>query len=214
MDNRVTTQFNLACDSPQRYQSIPGADILASEQPQLSADLQVIIELFEFHFFATYNTRLQAGASEPIYLPAGGDCAWHRLFFREDYISSALHETAHWCIAGAERLKQQDFGYWYHPDGRSDEQQRIFEAAEVKPQALEWMFSIACGQQFRLSQDNLKADSSMDKNFAQAVVRQALVWCEEGALPSRAQQFLSRLAESCNVAKATDPAHYQLTNLA
>lgn len=214
MDNRITKQFNLACDSPQGYQSIPGADILVSEQPQLSADLQVIIELFEFHFFTTYNTRLQAGASEPIYLPAGGDCAWHRLFFREDYISSALHETAHWCIAGAERLKQQDFGYWYHPDGRTQEQQQVFEAAEVKPQALEWMFSLACGQHFSLSVDNLEGDSpGASESFAQAVSKQAIHWCLPGRLPSRAELFIRALSGRFGAQEVLNSQQYHRQNL-
>lgn len=176
--------------------------------------LKIISTIFDQEFGQSCNAALLGGAAEPVYLPADANNSRNRLFFREDYVSSALHEIAHWCIAGVERRKLEDFGYWYHPDGRTDQQQRFFEAAEVKPQALEWMFSIACGQRFLLSVDNLNGDSSRDKNFAQAVVDQALAWCEEGALPSRAEQFLSRLARSCNIAKATDPAHYQLTNLA
>jgi elongation factor P hydroxylase len=79
----------------------------------------------------------------------------HLLWYREDYFASALHEVAHWCIAGEQRRQQLDFGYWYAPDGRSPEQQGAFEAVEYKPQALEWFFSLACGYRFRLSADNL-----------------------------------------------------------
>lgn len=176
--------------------------------------LEIIGTVFDQEFGQSCNTRLLGGAAEPVYLPADVSNSCNRLFFREDYVSSALHEIAHWCIAGAERRKLEDFGYWYNPDGRTDQQQRIFEAAEIKPQALEWMFSVACGHRFRLSVDNLNGDSSFDKNFAQGVVDQALAWCERGTLPRRAEQFLSRLASSCGVAKAIDPVHYQLIYLA
>lgn len=172
-----------------------------------------ISTIFDQEFGLTTNTKLLGGADEPVYLPAGGEHSSNRLFFREDYLSSALHEIAHWCIAGQERRKLEDFGYWYKPDGRTEEQQRIFEAAEVKPQALEWMFSVACGQVFRLSVDNLEGDSSVNHHFAQAVVDQSILWCVKGNLPPRGEQFLSRLALSFNIAEATDFAHYQLTNI-
>lgn len=186
----------------------------------MAADLQLIIELFEQQFFGRFNTRLEAGASEPVYLPASGDCAWHRLCFREDYISSALHETAHWCIAGLERLKLEDFGYWYNPDGRTAEQQKIFEAAEVKPQALEWMFSTACDQHFTLSVDNLDGDSAVDgdctaasESFAQAVSLQAIDWCQPGRLPSRAALFIYALRRGFDGPDALDAREYQRNKL-
>lgn len=172
-----------------------------------------ICTIFEQEFGLATNTKLLGGADEPVYLPADGEHGCNRLFYREDYLSSALHEIAHWCIAGEARRKLEDFGYWYNPDGRTVEQQRIFEAAEVKPQALEWMFSVACGQSFRLSVDNLEGDSSVNHHFAAAVVDQARLWSEKGGLHSRGDQFLSRLALSFKVAEVTDSAHYQLTNI-
>ena len=172
-----------------------------------------ISTIFDQEFGLTTNTTLLGGADEPVYFPADGKHDHNRLVYRQDYLSSALHEIAHWCIAGPERRKLEDFGYWYNPDGRTEEQQRIFEAAEVKPQALEWIFSVSCGQDFRLSVDNLEGDSSVNCSFAQAVVDQARLWCEMGGLPPRGEQFLSRLALSFKVAKPTDPAHYQLTNI-
>ena len=75
------------------------------------------------------------------------------------------------------------------------------------------MFSVACGQDFRLSVDNLQGDSSVNHHFAEAVVDQARLWSEKGGLPSRGDQFLSKLALSFKVAVATDSAHYQLTNI-
>ena len=197
MDNINAAQFNQAPGINGQGQSLPD-------------NLQLIIRLFEQQFFARFNTRLEAGASEPVYLPASGDCAWHRLFFREDYIASALHETAHWCIAGLERLKLEDFGYWYNPDGRSAEQQQLFEAAEVKPQALEWMFANACGQPFRLSVDNLDGESALaSESFARAVSQQAIDYCEPGRLPSRAALFIHGLRQWFDGPDVLDPAAYQ-----
>ena len=179
--------------------------------------LSLVSSLFDQEFGHSCNTLLLGGADEPLYLPADSVNPGNRLFFRQDYLSSALHEIAHWCIAGQARLKLEDFGYWYNPDGRTAQQQRTFEAAEVKPQALEWMFSIACGHRFRLSADNLDGRSDAGQlasnEFANGVVDQARLWCKEGRLPIRGERFLSRLTTSCDGVKATDPAHYQLTNI-
>jgi elongation factor P hydroxylase len=179
-----------------------------------SASLQLIVELFEQQFFAQYNTQLIGGANEPIYLPADGDCPRHRLFFREDFLSSALHETAHWCIAGSDRLVLEDFGYWYNPDGRTAEQQHIFEAAEVKPQALEWMFSVACGQGFALSVDNLSGgNTKASESFALAVSQQAIAWCQLSQLPDRAALFINALSELFDRPNTLNPEYYQIGHL-
>lgn len=188
--------------------------VLMSSLP-LSNDLRLVIDVFEALFLVPHNTQLIAGADEPVYLPASDESgAINRLFFREDFLPSALHETAHWCIAGTERLKREDFGYWYNPDGRTAAQQRVFEAAEVKPQALEWMFSRACGQKFRLSIDNLSTGQvSASQSFAQAVCQQAVDWCVEGALPRRAELFLRGLMEAFQTSDIYNPRHYQLNRL-
>lgn len=55
--------------------------------------------------------------------------------------NSALHEISHWTIAGAKRRLLPDLGYWYAPDGRTKEQQDLFEQVEIKPQAIEWLFA-------------------------------------------------------------------------
>ena len=177
-----------------------------------NAPLTILVNLFDGLFYASHQTRLIAGAAEPIYLPAqaGGGSGYHRLCFREDYFSSALHEIAHWCLAGQHRRQLEDFGYWYQPDGRNAEQQQRFEAAEIKPQALEWMFSVACGQSFHLSVDNLSSgQSSPSAEFAQSVVNQARLWCVPNALPVRAEQMLTALAEIFDAANPKDRAHYQ-----
>ena len=104
-----------------------------------------VIALFDDVFYREYNTRLIHADSDPEYLPADADCPFNRIAFAHGFFSSVLHEVAHWCIAGEERRKLVDFGYWYAPDGRNAEQQRAFYGVEVKPQALEWMFSVAAG---------------------------------------------------------------------
>jgi elongation factor P hydroxylase len=163
--------------------------------------LNRVVDVFDRLFCDQFNTRLQGGAAEPIYIPAGDladgyeICDYHRLYFREDYFSSALHESAHWCIAGSERRLQVDFGYWYNPDGRSQQQQRVFERAETKPQALEWMFSLACGQKFSISADNLASDLGASEDFIHAVVQQAQDWCCGSPMPPRGDQFLQALMD-------------------
>ena len=100
-------------------------------------DCQDLIRLFDECFLADLNTCLLGGYPEPEYLPADASHPHHRILFTRDYFRSALHEVAHWCVAGPERRLMPDFGYWYAPDGRTAEQQRTFESVEVKPQALE-----------------------------------------------------------------------------
>ena len=149
------------------------------------------------HCFADrWRTLLLGGAEEPFYQPAAGQDEFHRLYYRSDFFASALHEVAHWCIAGERRRQLPDFGYWYAPDGRSPLQQAAFEAAEAKPQALEWFLSIACGYPFRVSVDNLgAADGELPDTapFRLQVLQQARQWQETG-LPPRAEQFFCALA--------------------
>jgi len=143
------------------------------------------------------NTSLVGGFDEPLYEPASGEGQMHCLRYREDFFASALHEVAHWCIAGPERRLLTDFGYWYAPDGRSESQQRAFENVEYKPQALEWYFSKACQCRFRLSSDNLDgAGGAIPANdsFKQRVVDQAVQWRREG-LPARGELFFLALCE-------------------
>ena len=116
-----------------------------------------------------------------------------------DYFSSILHEVSHWCIAGPERRKLVDFGYWYEPDGRSELKQNEFERVEVKPQALEWLFSEACGIKFRLSVDNLEQATNEQEfqgasdGFKQAVLDQTLHYLEFDNVPKRALVFIDAL---------------------
>lgn len=157
-----------------------------------------LITLFNTLFQPSENTILVGGSEEPLYLPADATHAAHRVIFTRDYFASALHEIAHWCIAGPERRLQVDYGYWYFPEGRNREQQQLFEQAEVKPQALECIFSRAARFKFTVSQDNFSLTHEEAERFATLVAKQVDVFLQNG-LPERAQRFRDALS-----------AHYQL----
>ena len=177
--------------------------------------LQLITSLFSSEFEVSFNTILIGGADEPLYLPATADGQCCRIFYRQDFISSALHEIAHWCLAGGRRRLLEDFGYWYQPDGRSVDQQAVFEAAETKPQALEWMFAVACGHTFRVSADNLEGlrNDGPSDIFRQGIVDQAKSWCEAEKLPPRAAVFLGRLSGAFGSFNTRCDQHYQLAKI-
>lgn len=180
--------------------------------------IKKLVSVFNKLFVSQENTRLQMGAEEPFYQASkNGDNAI--IFAREDYFSSALHEIAHWTIAGEKRRQQDDFGYWYESEGRTPQQQLQFENVEVKPQAIEWLLSLACGQTFSISADNFFDDKGSDdkgsddngsddkgsehkssqniiasEQFKKSVSEQMKNYFESG-LPARANQFLLELCK-------------------
>jgi len=165
-----------------------------------------LISLFHDCFFAKYNTVLVRGTDEPLYLPADEERPYNTLIFAHGFFASALHECAHWLIAGKERRKQVDFGYWYEPDGRTAVQQQLFQVVEVKPQAIEWILSVAAGFRFRVSLDNLTGEESDASLFKTAVYNQVQIYCEKG-LPARAEclrQALCRFYHSAPVLRVDD----------
>lgn len=151
-----------------------------------------LVTLFEWCFAAEFNTRLVPGGAEPEYLPPDANASHGRVIFKLDYFASALHEIAHWCLAGAARRRLPDYGYWYAPDGRTAEQQREFERVEVKPQALEWVFSEAACAPFKISADNLNQRLGASATFKEAVAAQARAYAK-GGLPRRAALFSEAL---------------------
>lgn len=153
---------------------------------------EVLIRLFDDTFYSEYNTRLVRGDDEPVYLPADQSCPYHRVIYAHGFFASALHEIAHWCIAGETRRHQVDYGYWYTPDGRDEEQQKAFEQVEVKPQAIEWAFSIACDFKFNFSLDNLDGAPADILGFQSAVANELSQMLNYG-FPERAQQFIDVL---------------------
>ncbi|MDH2299254.1 elongation factor P hydroxylase [Cobetia sp. 29-18-1] len=159
--------------------------------------------LFDGLFGDTFNTLLRCDPEEPLYLPAGmqgegrhvpeSELGYHRIYLARGFFSSALHEISHWCIAGARRRLEEDYGYWYAPDGRDAEQQRAFESVEVAPQALELLFHRAVGKPFHVSVDNLELEVDRDA-FAQRVMQRAAD-VEQRGLPARAAAFRHALAD-------------------
>lgn len=173
-------------------------------------DLELI---FDTIFKVEFNTCLRGGEEEPVYLPpVGGQPA--RIYYRHDFFSSALHEVAHWCIAGEQRRRKTDYGYWYTPDGRDAGAQQRFEIVERKPQALEWIFSLACGIRFGVSLDNLgqRLDINREQCFKQSVLCQAIDFCIEG-LPPRAAKFLRGLNAFYQPGLALEPGEQILRAL-
>ncbi|MFW7378610.1 MAG: elongation factor P hydroxylase [Oligoflexus sp.] len=155
---------------------------------------ELIIQTFQRLFWREYQTELTCGGDEPLYVPRSATQPCDRIIFARGFWSSALHEVAHWCIAGPERRRQLDYGYWYAPDGRNQQEQELFERCEVKPQALEWLFTSALGERFYVSFDNLNGERSDSRRFRKAVREQALAYLSVG-LPKRAGQFLTALLQ-------------------
>lgn len=153
-----------------------------------------LICIFNQCYLATYNTELKKGEDEPLYLPADGTRVHHELYFARGFFASALHECAHWLIAGEKRRLQVDFGYWYVPDGRSLQEQELFFKVEVKPQAMEWILSVASGFRFQISSDNLNGLHSDTLKFKQAVYEQVGQYCKQG-LSQRAELLRSALCQ-------------------
>ncbi|CAA0088680.1 Elongation factor P hydroxylase [Halioglobus japonicus] len=186
--------------------------LVNAQEPFVSERLE---RVFSRCFGRDYNTRLCGGADEPIYQPAAGDGEYSKLYYRQDYFASALHESAHWCIAGALRRREVDFGYWYAPEGRNAAQQLAFEAVERKPQALEWYFSKACNYRFQVSADNLELTNAGVHDvtvFAQAVLEQALSWQQEG-LPARAEVFYRALCAEFGTCVPAGQLHFDMAAL-
>lgn len=170
--------------------------VLAEHNEQMATDW--LINLFNT-LFAKHHVQLVRGEHEPEYFPAV-DTEPARIEFAHGFFSSALHEIGHWCVAGSARRQLADFGYWYAPDGRSSAQQQAFERVEIKPQALECLFTLACKRSFQVSQDNLFADfDTLHSTFAKDVYQQASHYiASPQALPNDAQTLLQALLMVCS----------------
>ncbi len=170
-----------------------------------------LIGVFNHVFLKRNQTCLVGGGDEPEYLPAEAASGYHRIIFTRDYYASALHEIAHWCIAGSERRLLPDYGYWYAPDGRTAQQQRDFEQVEIKPQALEWLFSMACGYRFRVSADNLNAHTGPSIEFKCAIVDQAKNYCK--SMPDRPKLLIETLEHVYQTTDTCNPGLYTVQAL-
>ncbi|MEX1057070.1 MAG: elongation factor P hydroxylase [Natronospirillum sp.] len=160
-----------------------------------------LIQLFNGLFLPHCNTVLVAGDDEPVYRPADAHYPHHRIVFAHGFFASALHEIGHWCVAGPARRLQEDFGYWYKPDGRSASEQAEFERVEVRPQAYEWIFAQAAGHPFHFSADNLASGCGPSDAF-QANVKAEVQHLLSNGLAERPQLF----AEALRAFYSTQPA--------
>ena len=167
------------------------ANILEEQREQAATEW--LISLFNT-LFTQHNVQLVRGEHEPEYFP---ECHSKpaRIEFAHGFFASALHEISHWCVAGSKRRQLADFGYWYAPDGRSAAQQQAFERVEIKPQALECLFTLACRRPFQVSQDNLFANfDTSTSTFATDVYQQATHYiAQPHQLPRDAQTLLQAL---------------------
>lgn len=169
----------------------------------LAADLEDLFGVI----FREWRTKLVGGVEEPRYEP--GNPGWARLYYTRDYFRSALHETAHWCIAGERRRRLPDFGYWYQPDGRDAAAQRAFLQVEEAPQALEWLFCASCGHSFCVSLDNLSGEGVDSSAFERAVRGRAWRWLEQGGVPPRARLWIEALTRRYRNGVRLEPAHLE-----
>lgn len=158
-----------------------------------------IASVFDDCFGSSHRTRCIGGEAEPLYLPGVGDeCA--QLRYRGDYAASALHEISHWCLAGAKRRTQTDFGYAYAAAPRSLVDQVQFLRAEVRPQALERVFAKGAGIAFQYSFDDVEDRYVQLRPGFRAAVdathQRLLRELGSGAGLPRAQRFCAALARA------------------
>ncbi|NMR26431.1 elongation factor P hydroxylase [Pseudoalteromonas sp. NEC-BIFX-2020_015] len=156
-----------------------------------------LISIFDSTFYQSHNTRLIKGEHEPIYTPANEHTSYHQIVFAHGFYASALHEIAHWLVAGDKRRLLEDYGYWYCPDGRDASQQAKFESVEVKPQAIEWALSAAAGFDFNVSVDNLNGEQTCRFDFQVRVHQQLIQFLDDGFNP-RTSTLLNALSKFYN----------------
>ncbi|MFW6579597.1 elongation factor P hydroxylase [Acinetobacter baumannii] len=147
------------------------------------------------HWFSHHNVTLVRGEFEPEYFPAN-EHEPAKIQFAHGFFNSALHEISHWTIAGAKRRLLPDLGYWYAPDGRTKEQQDLFEQVEIKPQAIEWLFAQSFGRKFRVSLDNLTGEGGDGRKFKDNVYAQVQRYFSgEAKLPADAARFIECICQ-------------------
>ena len=138
------------------------------------------------------QVMLIGGAQEPLYTPPAASGGSARLYYREDFAASALHEIAHWCIASHGRRQLVDFGYHYLPPPRTVDQQMDFFRLELKTQALESIFALAAKVPFQVSADNLETSANAFACEVEGFAKEMLPWLEQPA-GNRARGFLAAL---------------------
>ena len=175
---------------------------VTTTEPVIADDIanrigRVFNGLFAASTHTERRTVMMGGGAEPLFLPATDDQP-ARLVFTRDYASSALHEAAHWCIAGAARRRQIDYGYHYDAPPRTAQQRHRFFDLELRCQAMELLFTTAARQPFRVSIDDLdtppeRAMQISAADFATDVHAAAIAMNARG-LPSRAARLRDALS--------------------
>ena len=181
--------------------------IYKAHDTRMTHDYQDLIKIFKDTFFKRFNTRLELGGDEPIYLPVDAEHDCHRIIFARGFYASALHEIAHWCVAGPERRRLEDFGYWYEPDGRSAQVQAEFEKVEIRPQAYEWILALSAGFPFYVSCDNLNGDVEPDRQLFMSQVHAEVMSILDQGIPPRVLILSEALREFYAVPELTE-AHF------
>ena len=206
----VTTslQFNTHSTSAFAENSVPAQRL---QWVNLQTEVQQVdwLILHFNHWFSHLNVTLVRGDFEPEYFPATETEA-ARIEFAHGFFNSALHEISHWSIAGEQRRLLPDLGYWYAPDGRTAEQQALFEQVEIKPQAIEWLFSKAFGRKFRVSLDNLTGDGGNGATFKDHVYAQLQQYFTgEAKLPRDAAHFIDCICAYTRSGKTLQSDEFQ-----
>ncbi|MEG0489084.1 MAG: elongation factor P hydroxylase [Acinetobacter sp.] len=208
----TSSQFNT-------HLSSNSAENIAQVQRLQWVDLQSEVQQVDWlilHFnqwFSHLNVELVRGEFEPEYFPAL-DQAPARIQFAHGFFNSALHEISHWSIAGEKRRLLPDLGYWYAPDGRTAEQQALFEQVEIKPQAIEWLFSKAFGRKFRVSLDNLTGEGGDGSTFKDNVYAQLQKYLSgEIPLPRDAKHFIDCICTSTRSGKTLHSTEFNRKDL-
>jgi elongation factor P hydroxylase len=206
----VTTslQFNTHSTSAFAENSVPAQRL---QWANLQTEVQQVdwLILHFNHWFSHLNVTLVRGDFEPEYFPATETEA-ARIQFAHGFFNSALHEISHWSIAGEQRRLLPDLGYWYAPDGRTAEQQALFEQVEIKPQAIEWLFSKAFGRKFRVSLDNLTGDGGNGATFKDHVYAQLQQYFTgEAKLPRDAAHFIDCICAYTRSGKTLQSDEFQ-----
>ena len=195
-DNQIKPHLQTLSE---QWQKIIHANDINTVDENEKAATDWLISLFNT-LFAHQHVILVRGAGEPEYFPAKDNQPAH-IEFAHGFFQSALHECSHFFIAGERRRQLSDFGYWYAPDGRTEAQQQAFERVEIKPQALECLFTLACKRSFQVSQDNLFATfDTSTSTFAQDVYQQTKAYITAPhTLPHDAKILLQALLMICTV---------------
>ena len=206
----VTTslQFNTHSTSAFAENSVPAQRL---QWVNLQTEVQQVdwLILHFNHWFSHLNVTLVRGDFEPEYFPATETEA-ARIQFAHGFFNSALHEISHWSIAGEQRRLLPDLGYWYAPDDRTAEQQALFEQVEIKPQAIEWLFSKAFGRKFRVSLDNLTGDGGNGATFKDHVYAQVQQYFTgEAKLPRDAAHFIDCICAYTRSGKTLQSDEFQ-----